>query len=61
MHEDSSVLNDLKLWNEKVVIPAHKKNVSKKTNLNINDLPLFIEAKVRLISLIVKYYLLNNC
>jgi hypothetical protein len=49
VHEESSVLIVLMLWNEKVLIPAQKKNVSKKKILKINNRPLFMAAKVILI------------
>jgi hypothetical protein len=49
VNEDSSVLIVLMLRNEMVLIPAHKKNVSIKKTLKINNLPLFMAAKVILI------------
>jgi hypothetical protein len=49
VQEESSVLIVLMVRNEKVLIPAHKKNVSKKKILRINNRPLFMAAKVNLI------------
>jgi hypothetical protein len=49
VNEEISVLLVLISWNEKVLIPEHKKNVSKKNILKINNRPLFMAAKVILI------------